>query len=416
MALPALAASRLGAAPGAGVWLAVVAALLFLAWVRAARADGPSGGFARQLRSAALGLGLGGVGVLAASTALAALARVPYEARDERAAAIFDLDASIPTRAIPSCAAQPAQVLILLDRGARPRFGDDGRWLWFDARVEGRRQIHRLDTGTGQAVCWTCDEPGNNLRPAPAGRGSGVAFETDRHGAPWATEIHVADGRGEAPRSISRRLTFGAGPDDHALLRHGVLVWSRRESAGYEVVSAGVRSGHGSLGLGDVSVLSAGGTNWIAPLEWSPDGRSLVLARGNPFRPRVARAIDPATGVGTLLGEDVAPGGASFNADGGWVVVASPRRARLAGLLPPQLGFLLAPLAVAIEREGPLLRGTGIRMGEPWAPGAPLELGDLAVWGEPTGIALSPDASHVILGQRSAAGDERLVRLDLDCR
>jgi hypothetical protein len=242
-----------------------------------------------------------------------------------------------------------------------------------------------------------------------------VAFETDRHGAPWDTEIHMADGRGDAPRSVSRRLTFGAGPDDHALLRHGVLVWSRRESAGYEVVSAGIRSGHGSLGLGDVSVLSAGGAAWIAPLEWSPDGRSLVLARGNPFRPRVARAIDPATGVRTLLGEDVAPGGASFNADGGWVVVASARRARLAGLLPAQLGFLLAPLAVAVEREGSLLRDTGIRMGEPWAAGAPLELGDLAVWGEPTGIALSPDASHVILGQRSAAGDERLVRLDLDC-
>jgi hypothetical protein len=243
-----------------------------------------------------------------------------------------------------------------------------------------------------------------------------VAFETDRHGTPWDTEIHMADGRGDAPRSVSRRLTFAAGPDDHALLRHGVLVWSRRESGGYEVVSARVRSGHGSLGLGDASVLSAGGTAWTAPLEWSPDGRSLVLAWGNPFRPRVARAIDPATGVRTLLGEDVAPGGASFNADGGWVVVASARRARLAGLLPAQLGFLLAPLAVAIEREGSLLRGTGIRMGEPWAPEAPLELGDLAVWGEPTGIALSPDASHVILGQRSSAGDERLVRLDLDCR
>jgi hypothetical protein len=416
IALPSLALCALGGPPGPRWLLAATLALLVFGLVRAARADGPSGGLLRQLRAAGLALGLGTLGLVAVSALLAALGRVGYEATPERVAAIFDLDASVATRAIPRCASEPARIQVLLERGARPRFGAGGSVLWFDAAVKGRRQVHRMDPSSGRAVCWTCEEPGNNQRPGPADRSDGVAFETDRHQGPWNSEIHVIDGRGEAPRTASKRLTFSPGPDDHGVLRHGALIWSRRENGSYAVVSAPLRRGHGSLSLGGVSVLTAAGGEWTAPLEWSADARSLVVASGNPFRPRQVRRIDPATGNVTALGDDVAPGGVSFNADGGWVVVASTRRSRVAGLLPERLGFLLAPLAASVERGDPLLRETGLRMGEPWGVGAPIELGEAAGWGAPTGVALAPDASHLVLGQRDAEGQERLLTIALDCR
>ncbi len=419
-ALPALGACWLRLALAPGWWLAGVGVLLCAALVLATRRRAAPDPAPRPLRTAALALG-GGALAAAGVSALAAAwgaPQVPFDA--ERAAAVYEMDAAVATVPIPRCRPEPARVVVLLDTGARPRVAPDGRRVWFDAPVDGRRQLHALERATGAVVCWTCREPGNNLRPAPGSHG--VVFETDRFatwGDPTNTEIQLLSTRGDEPRWPSRRLSYRAGPDDHALLQGGgSVVWSQRQGGRYQVVTARLRGAHGGLSLGGPALLASGGAAWAAPLAWSPDARSLVVARGNPLRPLPAAGIDFATGAETRLGDAVSGGAAAFNADGGWVVVASARRAHLGGLLPAQLGFLLAPLATALERAAPLYRDTELRVGEPWGEGAPLALGELAGWGAPTGVSLVPGEALIVLGQRrrgEAGVEERLVEIALDC-
>ena len=45
---------------------------------------------------------------------------------------------------------------------------------------------------------------------------------------------------------------------------------------------------------------------------------------------------------------------------------------------------------------------------------APVELAELETWGAPTGIALLPDATGFVLGQRGVHG-ERIVEVALGC-
>jgi hypothetical protein len=241
---------------------------------------------------------------------------------------------------------------------------------------------------------------------------------------PTNTELHLAGAHGAGPAHASRRLTFEPGPDDHALFApgSGQVVWSKRAAGRYAVVSASLRSGHGALLLGAPLELAVGGAAWVAPAAWSPDARSLVLVRGNPFRPREAVALDLATGERRSLGWDAAGGTpAAFNADGGFLLLAAARRQRAAGLLPASAGFLLAPLAERAARDAPLFRTTQVRAGEPWGEGAPLALGEVGEWGEPTGVALLPEGKgplRFVLGQRRAAGavvEERLLLVTLAC-
>jgi hypothetical protein len=352
----------------------------------------------------------------------AAAAWLRSEPAREMAEAIYDIDATVVTRALPRCGATPAGMRVLLDRGARPKLSADGRSVWFDApAADGARQIHRLVRASGEVVCWTCGQPGNNLRPDPGPAGRALVFETDRHAtwrAPANTEIHWLDTRRDAPPGASRRLTHEAGPDDHPLFAPGAaaIVWSRRNGAGYEVVTAGVQRAHGGLLLGVHRVLAGGGARWLAPLAWSPDARSLVLLEGNPFRPLVARALDLATGASTVLSEASLSGGAAFNADGGYAAVVETRRGHVAGLLPDSLGFVLGALHTTIY-DG-VFRETGLRVGGIGAEAVAVELGDVAEWGAPTGVALSSDGTTVVLGQRRIRGrpGERLVEVRLDCQ
>jgi hypothetical protein len=98
----------------------------------------------------------------------------------------------------------------------------------------------------------------------------------------------------------------------------------RRSAGRYDVVAASIRSGHGGLLLGTPGLLASGGAQWIAPVAWSPDGRMLLVARGNPFAPLAMEAVEPTRFERQLLGSDAALAG-SFDGDGGWLDFATTR-------------------------------------------------------------------------------------------
>jgi hypothetical protein len=425
--VPVGAAIVLGFAPGPWPWGVLALVVVGLALSFGARAIGPAGSLPGWLGRGLAAAGLGAAAVLvlgAAGAAARGAGAVRPAARWSET--VYDLDARVATRALPRCGPAPRGVQVLLERGAHPSLGADGG-LWFDAAVAdegGRRQIHRLDPARGDVTCWTCGEPGHNVRPSASGSGRAVVFETDRHATWWRpddTEVQLLRVRTSLRPEPSRRLTFSPGPDERPLVGPGgaLVAWSRRAEGRYEVVAAAVRTGHGGLLLGTPGVLATGGAEWVAPLAWSPDGRALVVGRGNPFAPLEAVRVDPATGESTSVGIDVAA--ASFSADGGWLVRATAQGAHRAGALPSALGVALGPWASALSRRAPLRRGTGL-VGGPTAEAqaaAALDLpADVAAWGEPTGLALAPDASRVVLGQRrrgAAGSEERLLALELDC-
>lgn len=425
LAVPAGLAWWMGFAPGRGAWLGACVAVLAIALWGGARALGPAGGLPRQALRAAGFVAGGAVAALAIGAAGAALRGAGVAAPDPRlAATLYDLDARVATRPLPSCAPEPRAVRVLLDRGAHPALSPDGDVVWFDAPAEGRRQIHRLARATGELTCWTCGEPGNNVRPDVAEPGLSLVFDSDR-AATWLhpddTELFLASAVRPA---VSRRVTFRPGPDEGARFAPGarLLVWSRRDGGRYEVVAAALRSGHGGVLLGNVAALAAGGAEWIAPLAWAPDARTVVFGRGNPFAPLAGFALDPAAGTSTPLGDGLAPA-ASFVADGGWLAFATAQGGHRGGALPAWLGFALGSRATALARTQPLLSGTGVRSGptdEPAAATAFALPAELAAWGAPTGLALDPDGAGFVLGQRRVAADgsgveERLVEVTLSC-
>jgi len=423
-ALPAAAGALFDLAPGPGAWLGALAAVLALALVRGARRHGPTRGLAGCLVAAGAAIVVGGALFVASAAVRAALGPEAPAPTESQRAAVFDLDARVATRALPRCGPGVAEARVLAVAGAHPRLGADGRFLWFDAAApDGRRQVYRLDRERESAVCWSCDEPGNNRRPSPSLDGTGVVFDTDRF-ATWRdranTELQLASAGGDGPGLGSRRLTVSPGPDEQALFgpSPSLLVWSRGEGGRFAVVSAVVRSGHGGLVLGRPAPLVEGRGALAVPLAWSPDARSLVVALGTPLRPARAESIDLATAARSPVGDGVVVGApASHDADGGWLALATAERARPAGLLPARLGFLVDAF-VRSRPDAPRFRGTGVRVGEPFDAGAELALGEVAAWGEPTGVAVAPDGGTLVLGQRRASADaieERLVELRLTC-
>jgi hypothetical protein len=426
LAVPAGLAWWLGFAPGRSGWLGLCVGVLAIALWRGARALGPAGGLLRQAARAALFVAGGALAALGIGVAAATLRGAGVSEPSPRLAAlVYELDAAVATRPLPSCAAEPRATRVLLAQGAHPVLSPDGRFVWFDApSVEsgGRRQIHRLERASGAVECWTCGEPGNNVRPHAGDSGLALVFDSDR-AATWLhpddTDVYLA---ATARKMASRRLTFRPGPDERALLGPGsrLLIWSRRDGGRFELASAALRSGHGGILLGKVGVLALGGAEWIAPLAWASDGRTLVYARGNPFGALAGAAFDPATGEVTPIGDGLAPA-ASFVADGGWLAVATSQGGHWGGALPAALGFALGPRATALSLREPLRTGSGVRSGPAAEPASATALAlplELAAWGEPTGLALAADGEAFVLGQRragAAGSEERLVEVTLSC-
>ncbi|MDJ0867997.1 MAG: hypothetical protein QNK03_17965 [Myxococcota bacterium] len=424
LALPACVAVVLGFAPGPWPLLAIVVLGLAAGLYAGARAIGQARGpLGWGLRSAAVARG-GGAALVGLAALLAALGAERLEVSERWSHAVYDTDASVATVELPACAPEAAAVEVLLPRGAHPVLDADGSALWFDAVADqGRRQIHRIGLADRAVECWTCGEAGQNVRPFAGDTGGGVVFETDRH-ATWLhpddTEIHLIAARRGKRHPVSRRLTFDPGPDDHALLGPGArtLVWSKRRGGRFDVVAASIRTGHGGLLLGRANLVASGGAAWIAPLGWSPDARTLVVATGNPFAPLKAHAIDPATGIPTPIRADSGRR-AAFNADGGWIALAAGRPDHPGSVLPGFLGFALAPLATAASRERAVLGSTELHAGPAPGPGTLVELPEaVTTWGGSTGVALAADGTTLFVGQRRRAGDgvqERLLEVRLRC-
>jgi hypothetical protein len=419
--VPAIAAALVGLGPTAPWLLSLCAAAAVAGVVLGARRRGPARSAAGWLASAAVVLAISSLGLVGLGALRAAFSPDLPAVSEQRAEAIYDADARIITQPLPSCLPRIAASRLLLDRGAHPRLGGDGHHLWFDAETEeGTRQVHRLELETLLVTCWTCGEPGNNQRPAPQRPGHSMIFDSDRHRSPTEpsnTELYLT--RAVGSPGPARRISFHPGADDHALfMTSGVVVWSRGWGSTYDVVSATIRSGHGSRFLGTPGRMFRGGTHWAIPLSWSADLRHLVVGDGQPLRPLRVTLLDPATNIARTLPEQVAPGSAAtFTADGGWMLIASTERAGIASLLPSALGFLLPRIAPGVADAG-RFRTTQVRMGEPEHEGQTIELGEIGSWGYPTGISSSPTGQSFVLGQRRQTGagvEERLLELVLDC-
>lgn len=413
-------------APGRLAWAAILPVVLVIALLRGVRDPGPAAGPLGWVMRAVAAAGIGALGVIAVAAAAAALLARPVEPGSRFASVLYAVDANVVTRPFPVCDAAPRATRILHGSGANPVLTPDDRFVFFDAPDRGRRQIHRLDRTSGELRCWTCGDPGNNVRPSVNASGVSMVFESDRDATwrvPDETEIYLA---GIAKRvdvaDPGRRLSFLPGPDTHPVFGPGpqMVTWSRREGGRYRIVSATIRSGHGGILLGTVGVIAEGGAQWIAPIAWSADGRSLVSVRGNPFATLEGFVLDPTSGAERALGANVAPGAAA-NGDGAWLAFATTRSHHAAGALPRALGFALGSFAERRAIHAPLRAETGVRVGPIDAPGDAAELSlpaELTSWGEPVGLAFTSDASAVVLGQRRAAGtgvEERLVELTLAC-
>jgi hypothetical protein len=249
-------------------------------------------------------------------------------------------------------------------------------------------------------------------------------FETDRWASwrePVNSELHLLRTR-EGSRVGSRRLTSSPASDAHPVIGPDApyLAWSRTRGGRYEVVAAAIHAGHGGTILGSTEVLVSAGARWAAPLAWSRDARSLVVARGSPLAPFEAILLDPATGEWNRLSGEAGLG-ADLSRDGGWLAVATAGSAGPGRALPAATGFLLAPWLAERSRHRPRFGSGGVLAGP--TEGAPtrlvtLDLGDADGWGELTGIALEPDGTGFVIGQRRAEAGrvrERLVDVRLEC-
>jgi hypothetical protein len=411
------------------LWSLVPVAALGVGLFAGTRAPGPASGPAGWILRCVAALGLGALVVTAVAVLVAMASGRGPEPGGRFASVLFSIDATVVPRELPICDPTPRSVTLLHASGAHPVLTPDDRFVYFDAAVAsdgGRRQIHRLERASGAVVCITCGEPGNNQRPSINASGVSMVFESDRHATwrrPDETELYLAGvaTRGEKP-DAGRRLSFSPGPDAHPVFGPGpqMVTWSQREDGRYRVVSATIRSGHGGILLGTAGVLVDGGAEWVVPLAWGADARTLVVARGNPFAVLEGTAHDFAQRAAHVLEGPLAPA-ASLGGDGAWLAFATARNRHAAGALPRWLGFALGPWAETSELVVPLRDTTAIHTGasEPPAETAALVLPEeVARWGEPTGVAMQGDAGAFVLGQRRAgeAGlEERLLQIELAC-
>ena len=421
-ALPAAAGAWLGLLPGARWMLAAVVVAIALALLRAMRGHGPRSS-SQQLATALGALALSALATIAVAGALAAFGAPAADAERiaKRATGALDVDAGVALGPDPGCEPVVADARSLAS-GARPFVSDGGGVVWYDAaESDGRRQVHRLERATGRDVCWTCGEPGNNRRPRLSPNGKSVVFETDRYASafePVNWELELA-GTLAAQPGRSRRLTYEPGPDTYGGFAPGgaLLLWSSGERGRYAVATGGLRSGHGGLLLSPPNPIVPGGASGVVPLAWSPDARALMSLRGDPLGVQMTTLVDPATGGERALGwPDARVVAAAFSADGSRLAVATTRPAAAAAALPKALGFLTARIAALGSDEPTRFRVSGVRIGAPDGELAAVPLGEHEAWGHPTGIALEPDGRAFVLGQRTATGAERLLRVELRCQ
>ena len=425
IAWPAVAAVRLDIGPGAWPFAGVALAWLALAFWRQGRAHGPSPSPLRHVARLMGELALGWLVALVIGGIWAATDGGRVEPDAELQALAWSIDAGVALAPAHACLPRAAQWAVLSESGARPRLSADARRVWYEGRGDdGRAQVFALDRASGAAECFTCEEPGNNRRPAPHPTRAAVLFDTDRHATwrhPGNTEVMAIDARERSgPRPRSARLTYSHGRDEHAFHdpTGGGLVWLHTERGRASVRRAVIGTGHGGIALTGEQDLMRAGAGWVIPLAWAPDARALVAARGHGLGPRTGELLDVASGERRSLGAGLTAGSSvGFSADGSVMAVAETSTIRAVALLPASLGFFLERLpSLAAGARARLTAGTTIRLGDPRGTLTPLVLAaDLAGWGAPTGVSLAADARTLVLGQRDEQGRERLLELVLDC-
>ncbi|MDJ0785625.1 MAG: hypothetical protein QNK05_02385 [Myxococcota bacterium] len=424
LAWPAIGALLLDLPPHralAGVL--ALAALVGSLWL-AARRRGPADPLLRHVGIVALGFA--GFGVLLGGAAALSplLLGTPALPPGAFASGSYDVDATVALEPLLECGAAVASSSTLLDRGAHPRLAGEGRFVFFDAEVEGERQIQRLDREDGSVRCLTCGQPGHNRRPAPSPAGTGVVFDTDRHRSwrhPMNTELYALEIREDDRPRAAIRLTRDLRPDDHPLYDpsgRGIL-WTRVLGPEFAVVRGAIRGGHGGVILTGTTLVTKGGLQWPGALAWAPDARALAVGYGHDARPLDLVLSDPATDATLPAIAEVAAGASvSFSADGQRLAIVTTRPSGAASLLPKRLGFLLGRLAPALTPDGVTGPGETRLFVGPKGDAKSIELDALGSWGAPTGVALAPAGDALVLGQRrhaEGATSERLVWIELDC-
>ena len=288
---------------GWAISLAAISGLLVLAWIRAARSGAPGPGLARQGAAVLAALGFGACGFVgwAGLQAGASGGGGDGPFPEARSRYVYDLDARVPTQAIPRCEGAP-RIVGTIPGGARPARAVDGA-LWFDAPdTEGLRQIRRRDPATREVDCFTCDQPGNNFRPTPSAVSQQVVFESDRDTTalrPLDRELYLLSASGPPPAIRLQRVTRDPGAD----LYGGVGMF------GLSMAESGAR----------VDIVEANAESIEAGRRAARDGHveGALFTRGHvgPFlkkgvaagrRAKVVVANPPRSGMGKSVPESIA--------------------------------------------------------------------------------------------------------------
>jgi len=165
-----------------------------------------------------------------------------------------------------------------------PRFSPDGRWLAFDAEVDGQTDLYLLSLTNGEVRRLT-DAPSSDRRPAWAPDGRTIAFQSNRTSR-WAIWSLALAGGG--PRLVFGRDDLDAiAPDWSSTGRLVATVIQHDPSKVY---------GHASpwllpLGAGEARALTSGGDEWFA--RWIGSTSELVYYRGKDDE---VQAVDAESG------------------------------------------------------------------------------------------------------------------------
>lgn len=236
-------------------------------------------------------------------------------------------------------------------RSRNPSWSPDGRWIAFEADLDGFSDVYRADRDGGGLRRLTAD-PAGNYEPAVSPSGAEIVFASSRD---HQAEVYRMAADGAAPVRLPAsprdewRPTWA--PDGSAV---AILSNERGRDELYVMNPDGTARRRLNATRADGGGLEA--------LEdepaWSPDGSRLAYSTRTRDGARQVWTVDLATGAHTALtAPDAHSYGPAWSPDGRWVAVVSERDG------DPELYVLRADGARATR----LTRSTGPDGGLLWA-------------------------------------------------